>query len=92
MGQLTKHMLLNLCPQCNYQNEDGGFLSLKTSVLSGGGAGNICTPRTGVMAQGRPWKDSRVAGCSVLWHELSIRNAGSALRLLCDFEQVIYLL
>ena len=33
MGQLTKHMLLNLCPQCNYQNkEDDRLLSLQNYV------------------------------------------------------------
>ena len=35
MGQLTKHMLLNLCPQCNYQNEeDDRLLSLQNYVQS----------------------------------------------------------
>lgn len=48
MGQLTKHMLLNLCPRFNYQNEeDDGLLSLLTSVLSGVGPASPHCPRTG---------------------------------------------
>ena len=45
MGQLTKHMLLNLCPQCNYQNEeDDRLLSLQNYVQSSWGLGVVANP------------------------------------------------
>ena len=45
MGQLTKHMLLNLCPQRNYQNEeDDRLLSLQNYVQSRWGLGLVANP------------------------------------------------
>lgn len=43
MEHLTKHVLMNLCPQCNHPNEEDGGLA----ALSGVGPVNCHTPRIG---------------------------------------------
>lgn len=66
--QVTKHMLLNLCPQCNYQNEeDDRLLSLQNYVQSVEAGGSLPTPTCPELgATGLQKALERQQGCRML--------------------------